>query len=201
MPDEETLQAMAEVDDQNSSAPGLGGDVSFHNRFTKQKTSRSYYAVQDADLQMEADMEKGLFIAASAFLDQNTSSDEIYAEVIRSLELAKNFLYKYENFSSPIIRIVDDVIKDAANNVNMDTLRDEFEECRWHILKRALELGFGRQSEPVYEWEYKMPMRSQVPLTPALNDFLLRKKSKSAKSVTSWTTPSGRQNSKKKDTQ
>ena len=175
-------------------------EQSFRSRFTKQKTSRSYYAVQDADLQMEADMEKGLFLAASSFLDQNTGSEEIYAEVIRSLELAKNFLYKYENFSSPLIGLVDEVVQDAANLINMDTLRKEFEECRWHILKRALELGFGRQSEPQYEWEYKMPMKSQIPITPTLNSFLLQKKSKSAKSATSSTTRLGRRSLKSTDT-
>lgn len=160
-------------------------EQSFRSRFTKQKTSRSYYAVQDADLQMEADMEKGLFIAASCFLDRDTGAEEIYSEVIRSLELAKNFLYKYENFSSPIIGLVDEVVQDAANLINLDTLRKEFEECRWHILKRALELGFGRQSEPIYEWEYKMPMKSQIPITPLLDSIVNKKKLKSEKSATS----------------
>ena len=199
MSDEEEMEQEEKIDASAETMPVAVDDtpegrVNAFRKAVRQKPTRTYYAVQDADLLQEADMERGLFIAASTFLDSQTTTNDIYAEVIRSLELAKNFLYKYENSSSPILGRVDEVVMDAANGIDLGTLREEYEEVRKLILERALALGFGRESEEKYEWEYKMPMQSQIPITPTLNSFLSQKRPKSGKSAISSTTPSAHPN-------
>lgn len=144
-----------------------------------QELSRSYWATNDADLQMEADMEKGLFLASSVFLEREIPPEDIYSEVIRALSLAQNFLYKYEQDDKLIDR-VDETITDASNGIDLNLLRVEYEALRREILREALRLGFGRQSEPKYPWEYKMAMQSQLPMTPELSGILQKKTSSSS---------------------
>ena len=159
---------------------GFGDGVA--GRARGAEMSKSYYAVQDADLLAEAEMERGLFIAASTFLETDVAEEDIYSTVIRALSLAQNFLYKYEDASSDILKRTAEIIQDASNGMNLNELRNEYEEIRQKILKRALTLGFGRQSEPKYPWEYKMVRQSQIPLTPGLDAILSKKKATSASS-------------------
>jgi hypothetical protein len=136
----------------------------------------TYFATQEADLPMETDMEEGLTLIDLAFTEDEYTEDDIRGDIRRGYSLALRFVRKYAEENTELKQRIKQIIVDAANDANMDYLMKEHDQLAEILLPLAKNKGFGRQSQPVYPWEYKFAMQQQLKMTSGLQKIIEKKK-------------------------
>lgn len=147
-----------------------------------------YYAIQEADVQTELDIEKELF-ATMINLHRNFHNsdirdlEEIALNTLTTLEYSKNLLVKYISPQSPLIQKVNLAVIELRNYPEISTILEFYIPLRDEILQTFAFLGFRRAKNPTYKWVDKALERMQIPPNPVVDAMLEKKKGKLNKLV------------------
>lgn len=148
----------------------------------QQQNTPSYYAVQEADKALEAQIEQKLYDALGPIYNKG-NYDQLRMTVLETLEACRNFLYKYLPAEHEIMTELKEVIDEIRQYKQpRELIIDSFFDMRAKILPTLGDLGFRSSQTPIKEWS-KLVERSQIQRSQALTDIFTKKKGKSPSSV------------------
>lgn len=142
-----------------------------------------FYAVQEADVQTELDIEQKLLVTMMNLhmggnqYDMETLERMAYM-AIATLEYAKNLLAKYLPEDAPLMIAINDAVMDLKEFPDVESMIDIYQPLRDSILRAFAYLGFRRAKNPTYKWVSKAAEKMQMPMTPELEEKLGKKKGK-----------------------
>ena len=153
----------------------------------------SFYAVQEADQKIEAQLEQNLMAAVRSAYFSN-DYDTIKFSIIEVLEESRNFLYKYLDADDAIMLDIADLIEETRNyKKSKELMIEDYQRIRGDILKELGRLGFRRPMIERVPWDQKLTRQSQIKRDARLEEIFKKKAKtggKSRGSPSSSTTPS-----------
>lgn len=132
-----------------------------------------FYAIQEADVDTELDIEKRLFESMMTLHNSVSidDADEVWSithGTIGAIEYAKQLLVKYIGKNADFIIKINATIKELRDNeMDIESIIDVYQPLRDEMLETFAWLGFRRAKNPTYKWTQKTVEKIQKPNIPA----------------------------------